>query len=109
VHDPALGRDLDERSAARRAVRTVAGPARDRDDFSMNGGSAGWGLRLFVAAIRLVAALGRPRLSLLAQWTSPDTIGADELSWRGVVDPRIERSARRWWAAAISFPARTGQ
>jgi hypothetical protein len=28
------------------------------------------------------------RLSLLAQWTSPDTIGADELFWRGVLDPR---------------------
>jgi hypothetical protein len=25
---------------------------------------------------------------LLAQWTSPDTIGADELFWRGVLDPR---------------------
>jgi hypothetical protein len=25
---------------------------------------------------------------LVAQWTSPDTIGADELFWRGVLDPR---------------------
>jgi hypothetical protein len=28
------------------------------------------------------------RMPLLAQWTSPDTIGADELFWRGVLDPR---------------------
>jgi hypothetical protein len=27
-------------------------------------------------------------LALFAQWTSPDTIGADELFWRGVLDPR---------------------
>jgi hypothetical protein len=27
------------------------------------------------------------RLSLLAQWTNPDTIGADEQFWRGVLDP----------------------
>jgi hypothetical protein len=27
-------------------------------------------------------------LPLFAQWTSPDTIGADELFWRGVLDPR---------------------
>jgi hypothetical protein len=27
-------------------------------------------------------------VTLLAQWTSPDTIGADELFWRGVLDPR---------------------
>ncbi|MGH2949522.1 MAG: hypothetical protein ACRDPC_25245 [Solirubrobacteraceae bacterium] len=27
-------------------------------------------------------------LSLVAQWASPDTIGADELFWRGVLDPR---------------------
>jgi hypothetical protein len=27
---------------------------------------------------------------LLAQWTSPDTIGADDLVWRGVLDPGDE-------------------
>jgi hypothetical protein len=30
----------------------------------------------------------RPSLPQVAQWTSPDTIGADELFWRGVLDPR---------------------
>jgi hypothetical protein len=28
------------------------------------------------------------RVPLIAQWTSRDTIGADELFWRGVLDPR---------------------
>jgi hypothetical protein len=32
--------------------------------------------------------LDSEQVLLGAQWTSPDTIGADELFWRGVLDPR---------------------
>jgi hypothetical protein len=53
-------------------------------------------------AWKAAAKLSAPRLALVAQWTSPDTIGADELFWRGVLDPRDR-------ALAISLPAPTGQ
>jgi hypothetical protein len=33
-------------------------------------------------------SLAASALPLIAQWTSPDTVGADELFWRGVLDPR---------------------
>jgi hypothetical protein len=58
------------------------------------------------------------RLSLIAQWTSPDTIGADELFWRGVLDPTDraldqalvgqprERTWAERWAGRTDVPVR---
>jgi len=44
-----------------------------------------------------------------AQWTSPDTIGADELFWRGVLDPRDRALDQALVGSRDYLPARTGQ
>jgi hypothetical protein len=36
-------------------------------------------------------------LAELAQWTSPDTIGADEVPREAFSIPGIERSTKGWW------------
>jgi hypothetical protein len=46
-----------------------------------------------------VSARGHSGRLLLAQWTSPDTIGADELFCEAFSIPGIERSTRRWWGS----------
>jgi hypothetical protein len=40
------------------------------------------------SGVRSLLEPGRTATPLIAQWTSPDTIDADEPFWRNVLDPR---------------------